>query len=116
MKHKDTGIPPCEYCGERFKNSFELSDHLIEEDEEPFNPGLLLPNGYHLMIGSLLRYFYHHADNAENVRHTAESTYYALWLAENSPDLVDKTIEEIIVSAAVRDIDKNLKSLLENGQ
>lgn len=116
MKHKDTDIPPCPDCGTRFKNSFELADHLIDEDEEVFNPGLLLPNGYHLMIGSLLRYFYHYADSPESVKSTADTTYYALWLAETSPDLVDKTIEEIIVSAAVRDIDKNLKSLLENGQ
>jgi len=116
MKHKNSEIPPCDECGTRFENSFEMSDHLLEDDEEPFNPGLLLPNGYHLMMGSLLRYFYNCSDNPENVRHTANSTYYALWLAENSPDLVDKTIEEIIVSAAVRDIDKNLKNLLENGQ
>lgn len=116
MKSEDEGIPPCVECGAKFENSFELSDHLLEDNEEPFNPGLLLPNGYHLMIGSLLRYFHHYADSPDNVRSTAASTYYALWLAENSPDLIDKTIEEIIVSAAVRDIDNDLETLLENGK
>ena len=41
----------CHECGEEFDNSFELIDHTVEDDDE-FDPYLILPNGYRLMLGS----------------------------------------------------------------
>ena len=60
-------IPPCPECGEHFENAFDATDHLLEDDEE-FDPALVLPNGYRLMIGSLLRCIYRYADSPENIK------------------------------------------------
>ena len=60
-------IKPCPECGEQFDNVFEATDHLLEEDED-FDPALILPNGYRLMIGSLLRCIYRYADDLTRLR------------------------------------------------
>jgi hypothetical protein len=36
----------CDECGEHFEDAFELVDHNTPEDEDEFNPSLILPNGY----------------------------------------------------------------------
>ena len=49
--------PPHNYCNEcdtEFEDSFQLVDHVLEDDEE-FDPFLLLPNGVKLLFGSFLR-------------------------------------------------------------
>jgi hypothetical protein len=45
-------IPPCPVCGEHFEDIFEATDHLLEENEDEFDPKLILPGGYTLMVGS----------------------------------------------------------------
>lgn len=108
--------PACDYCGEKFDNIFEWTDHELDEDEPYFNPALILPNGYKFMVGAFLRYIYSIAENDSKVKESAESTYLALWIAEHQPENVDKAIQNLIVSSAMEDLDKELKSLLENGQ
>lgn len=109
------GFRTCPECGQMFDNVFDATDHLLE-DEEEFDPALLLPNGYRLMIGSLLRCFYNHADEPDNVRKVAEDTYATLFMAETTPELIVSVIEDMIVGSSMVGIDDELKRLLENGE
>lgn len=112
MKNK---INPCPECGERFENVFDATDHLLEEDEE-FDPALILPNGYRLMIGSLLRCMYRYADAPEQIRSLTQDTYMTLFTAETDPDTVVSVVEDMIVGSSMVGIDDELKQLLENGE
>jgi hypothetical protein len=47
----------CHDCNQQFENSFELIDHALEDDED-FDPYYILPNGFKLLLGSLLRFMY----------------------------------------------------------
>ena len=108
-------IPPCPECGEHFENAFDATDHLLEDDEE-FDPALVLPNGYRLMIGSLLRCIYRYAYSPENIKGIAESTYMTLFTAETQPNVVAGIIEDMIVDTQMTDLDEELKKLLERGE
>ena len=108
-------IPPCPECGEHFENVFEATDHLLEDDEE-FDPALVLPNGYRLMIGSLLRCMYRYADSPEHIKGITESTYMTLFTAETQPNVVRGLIEDMIVDTQMTDLDEELKNLLERGK
>jgi hypothetical protein len=108
-------IPPCPEFGEHFENAFDATDHLLEDDEE-FDPALVLPNGYRLMIGSLLRCIYRYADSPENIKGIAESTYMTLFTAETQPNVVAGIIEDMIVDTQMTDLDEELKKLLERGE
>lgn len=104
----------CPECGEKFANVFEATDHLLEEDEE-FDPALILPNGYRLMIGSLLRCMYRYADDPNQIKKISQDTYMTLFAAETDPDMVLDTIEDMIVESSVMGLDDELKKLLEGG-
>ena len=108
-------IKPCPECGEQFENVFEATDHLLEEDEE-FDPALILPNGYRLMIGSLLRCFYRYADEPEKIKDVAQDTYMTLFAVEMEPSTVVEVIEDMIVGSSMAEIDDELKQLLEGGE
>lgn len=108
-------IKPCPECGEQFENVFEATDHLLEEDEE-FDPALILPNGYRLMIGSLLRCFYRYADSPEKIKDVAQDTYMTLFTVEMEPSTVVEVIEDMIVGSSMAEIDEELKQLLEGGE
>jgi hypothetical protein len=108
-------IKPCPECGEQFDNVFEATDHLLEEDEE-FDPALILPNGYRLMIGSLLRCFYRYADEPEKIKDVAQDTYMTLFTVEMEPSTVVEVIEDMIVGSSMAEIDDELKQLLEGGE
>jgi len=103
----------CPECGEKFENVFEATDHLLEEDDE-FDPALILPNGYKLMIGSLLKCLYRYANSPDDVKRIAQETYLTLFLAETDPRTIVDTIEDMIVSSSVADLDNELKQLLED--
>lgn len=105
-------IPPCPMCGENFNNIFEATDHLLEDDEEVFDPKLILPNGYSLMIGSLLRCFYSYADDPVQIKKMTQSTYATLYAAETSADEMKEFINDIIVDESMSSIDEEIKSLL----
>jgi len=104
----------CPECNVKFNNVFEATDHLLEEDEE-FDPALILPNGYRLMIGSLLRCMYRYAEQPEQIKKIAQDTYMTLFVAETDPDIVMETIEDMIVESSVMGLDDELKKLLEGG-
>jgi hypothetical protein len=108
-------IKPCPECGEQFDNVFDATDHLLEEDEE-FDPALILPNGYRLMIGSLLRCFYRYADEPEKIKNVAQDTYMTLFTVEMEPSTVVEVIEDMIVGSSMAEIDDELKQLLEGGE
>jgi hypothetical protein len=104
----------CDGCGEHFDNSFEYVDHFIEESEdEEFDPVLVLPNGVRLMIGSLLRFIFEHADNPYEIRQITQSTYVTLFAAEVGSEYFDDMVEDLIVSNEMLEFDDSLKQLLE---
>lgn len=108
-------IKPCPECGEQFDNVFEATDHLLEDDEE-FDPALILPNGYRLMIGSLLRCIYRYADDADKVKDVVQDTYMTLFTVEMEPSTVVEVIEDMIVGSSMAGLDDELKELLEGGE
>lgn len=108
-------IPPCPECGERFENVFEATDHLLEDDEE-FDPALVLPNGARLMIGSLLRCLYKYANKPEQIKSITQSTYMTLFTAETQPEAIKDIVEEMIVESQMMEIDDEIKKLLEGGK
>lgn len=108
-------IKPCPECGEQFDNVFDATDHLLEEDEE-FDPALVLPNGYRLMIGSLLRCIYRYADDADRVKDIVQDTYMTLFTVEMEPSTVVEVIEDMIVGSSMAGLDDELKELLEGGE
>jgi hypothetical protein len=108
-------INPCPECGQQFDNVFEATDHLLEDDEE-FDPALVLPNGYRLMIGSLLRCMYRYAEDPKQIRSITQDTYMTLFTAETQPDVILDVIEDMIVGSSMVGIDDELKQLLEDGE
>jgi len=111
----DRNIPPCPECGKRFKNVFEATDHILEDDEE-FDPALILPNGARLMIGSLLRCLYKYADKPDQIKTITQSTYMTLFTAETQPEAIKDIVEEMIIESQMMEIDNELKQLLEKGE
>jgi hypothetical protein len=101
----------CHECHQEFEDSFELIDHLLPEDEE-FDPYYLLPNGFKLMMGSLLRYLYGHADKPDKIRNLAQSTYITLFAAEMEYEGVGELVEDMVVSQEMSNIDIELEKLL----
>ena len=108
-------INHCHECGEDFDDSFQLIDHTLEDDEE-FDPYFILPNGYKLMLGSLLRFLFNHADSPEQIRHITQSTYVTLFASENGYDLVDELIEDMVVKSALQRFDEELNILLSENK
>jgi hypothetical protein len=107
-------IPPCPVCGTPFDNVFEATDHLIEdEDGEEFDPKLILPNGYSLMVGSLLRCLFSYADDPAQIKSITQSTYATLYAAETDPGNMKSIIEDIVVHEHMSDIDKEIETLLK---
>ncbi len=104
-------IPPCSVCGEHFDNIFEATDHLLEDDEEEFDPRLILSSGYSLMVGSLLRCMYSYADNPSKIKEITQSTYAALYAAENNTSEMRELVEDMIVREHMNDIDTQYESL-----
>jgi hypothetical protein len=111
----DIPIPPCGECGQQFDDIFEATDHLVEAGgEEEFDPKLILPNGYTLMVGSLLRCIYSYIDEPEMISSIVQSTYATLYAAETSPGSMKTIIEDMVVREQMSDFDKALAELLEN--
>ena len=107
-------IPPCGICGQHFDNIFEATDHLIEDSgEEEFNPEIILPNGYRLLVGSMLRQLFDNADNPEKVRTITQLTYGTLYAAESDIGLMKRLVEDAIIHEHMSLIDEELEELLE---
>lgn len=103
----------CEECKRKFNDSFEFVDHFFEKSNEEFDPALVLPNGFKLMIGSLLRFIYKHADNEDTVKHLTQSVYITLFAADRDLDIVAEFVENMVVKTEMDKFDLSLKKLLE---
>lgn len=113
MKKND--IPPCKICGEHFDNVFDATDHLLEDEgEEIFDPKLILPNGYSLMIGSLLRCLYGYANDPEQIEKITQSTYATLYAAEFNTGEMRNLVEDLVINEHMNRFEEELKELLEN--
>lgn len=108
-------IPPCPECGEKFKDAFEAIDHMLDDDEQ-FDPALILPGGYRLMIGSLLRKLYNNSEDSSFVKEVTESTYATLFMAEFEPESIGEVVEDFIVESEMEKFDAQLKNLFKNGE
>ena len=107
-------IPPCGICGQHFDNIFEATDHLIEDNgEEEFNPEIILPNGYRLLVGSMLRQLFDNAENPEKVRNITQLTDGTLYAAESDIGLMKRLVEDAIIHEHMSLIDEELEELLE---
>ena len=106
-------IPQCKVCGTKFDNIFDAVNHLVEDNEEIFEPTFQLPNGYALMLGSLLEEIYHNADNPDIIRSITEITYATLYAAQSDIIKMKDLVEEAIVNQHMFTIDEELKELLE---
>jgi hypothetical protein len=102
----------CNECGQEFDSSFELVDHLLEDDEE-FNPYLVLPSGHRLMIGSMLKFMYDNCNNPEQIKLITQSTYITLFASENGFGPIQELVEDMVVESALKGFDDSLKTLLE---
>jgi len=110
-------IPPCAVCGQQFDNIFEATDHMIDDnEEEEFNPEIILPNGYRLLVGSLLRQLFDKADDPEEVRSIVQLTYGTLYAAESDIGLMKKLVEDAIIHEHMSEIDDELEELLNEGE
>jgi hypothetical protein len=108
-------LPPCDLCGMIFDNAFEAVEHMLEDDGD-FNPYLILPNGYKLMVGALLKTIYEFSNEPETIKSIAESTYMTLYTAETDPDMLQDVITDLVVESAMEELDDSLKRILENGE
>ena len=107
-------IPPCGICGEQFDNIFDATDHLVEDNgDKEFNPEVVLPNGYKLMLGSMLRQLFDSADKPDDVRTITQLTFGTLYAAENNIGMMKKLVEDAIIHEHMSEIDDELKELLE---
>ena len=106
-------IPQCSVCGTNFDNIFDAVNHLIEDDEDIFEPVYQLPSGYALMLGSLLEELYHHADEPDTIRNIAETTYATLYAAQTDVVHMKALVHEAIINQHMSSIDKELEELLE---
>jgi hypothetical protein len=107
--------PHCPDCHMDFNDMFEAINHFLEDDED-FDPALILPGGYQLMIGSLLRALFEHRNEPKFISDIVQSTYATLFMAEMNPELVNETVEDMIVDSEMIDFDVQLKNLFKNGE
>lgn len=106
--------PPHNYCNEcktEFTDSFALIDHMLDDGEE-FDPYLLLPSGFKLMLGSLLRFMYDNSEKPDQIKLITQSTYITLFASENGYDEVGELVEDMVVKSALQNFDKDLENLL----
>ena len=106
-------IPQCKVCGTEFDNIFDAVNHLMDDEEDVFDPILKLPNGYSLLLGSLLEELYRNADDAGLIKDITEMTYATLYAAQNDVTQMKELVEEAIIKQHMVDIDEELKELLE---
>jgi hypothetical protein len=107
-------IPRCNVCGTEFDNIFDAVNHLVEDgDEDLFDPKVTLPNGYSLLVGSLLRQLFDNAENPEEIKRITQMTYGTLYAARTDPGEMRRLVEEAIVHEHMATIDGDLLKLLQ---
>lgn len=109
-------IPQCNVCGTEFDNIFDAINHLMEDDEEIFEPTYVLPSGYALMLGSLLEELYYNADKPDVIRDITEITYATLYAAQTDVMKMKDLVHEAIINQHMSSIDEELEELLEENK
>lgn len=79
-----------------------------------FDPKLILPNGYTLMVGSLLRCLFNYANDPKQIRQITQSTYATLYAAETNPGMMKEIIEDMVVEDQMSGFDNALNELLDS--
>lgn len=102
----------CKECNIQFDSSFDLIDHLMEEGYE-FDPYYIFPEGSKLMLGSLLRFMYHYANDPEQIKLITQQTYITMFAFEYGYDDTLNLIQDMIVESNMLDFESGLKTLLE---
>ena len=111
--HKKGELPKCPECGQKFTDAFDAVHHMLEDDQE-FDPALILPGGYKLMIGSLLRALFENMDDKQYMSEVLQSAYITLFTAETNPEIIGETVEDIIVESVMEDFDGQLNKLFKD--
>ena len=103
----------CKDCGATFANIFEEADHLVEDEDDVFDPIMEVHEGYSLRVGSLLRNIYNNANNPVETRRLAEETYEMMFLAVMDPKRFSKYAREAFISAVMRGVDYEYERLVD---
>lgn len=107
-------IPNCTVCGTNFDNIFDAVNHLVEDNEEDlFDPKVTLPNGYSLLLGSMLHELFDSANNPEEIKRITQMTYATLYAAKTDPGEMKRLVEEAIVHTHMVNMDTELLQLLQ---
>ena len=85
----------------------------MDDEDDVFEPTLNLPNGYSLLLGSLLEELYYHAEEPDTVRKLSETTYATLYMAQFDNTKMKEIVQDAIVNEHMAEIDEELKELLE---
>lgn len=110
----DFHIPNCTVCGTNFDNIFDAVNHLVEDGEEDlFDPKVTLPNGYSLLLGSLLHELFDNANNPDEIKRITQMTYATLYAAKVDPGEMKRLVEEAIVHTHMINVDTELLKLLQ---
>ena len=88
----------------------------MDDEDEVFDPILKLPNGYSLLLGSLLEKLYRNAEDVALVKDITEMTYATLYAAQTDVVQMKELVEEAIIKQHMFDIDDELKELLEEDE
>ena len=115
MLYNKDEIPQCPECGQKFNDAFEAVEHMLEDDDE-FNPALILPGGYSLMVGSMLRSIYDNRNDPALIAEITQSAYVTLFTAETNPEIIGETVEDIIVESVMEDFDGEVRKLFKAGE
>ena len=85
----------------------------MDDEDDVFDPILKLPNGYSLLLGSLLEKLYRNAEDIALVKDITEMTYATLYAAQTDVTQMKGLVEDAIIKQHMVDIDEELKELLE---
>ena len=103
----------CPECGEILSDAFAVVEHMLDDGEE-FNPSMIMPGSFRLLLGSLLRGLYDNKDDAEYISQITQSAYITLFTAEYYPEMIGETVEDIIVESVMENFDGELSKLFKD--
>jgi len=106
----------CGWCGDTFDNVFEYVEHFTEGED--FDPSLILPDGYSLKIGSLLRdiYFATVKKDYKHVKELVQATYHILFVAEMGEPELEDFLQDKEVRLAMLNFDREIRKMLDEAQ
>lgn len=102
----------CHECGDVFDNVFDYVEHFMEGED--FDPSLILPGGFSLKVGSMLRdiYFSSLKKDYTHIKELVQSAYHVLFIAEMDEGEMKDFFEEREVERAMLNFDKEIRNIL----